>query len=123
MTPLPPTGIARFAVPRRSRMRRKRLLISLGLILGFVLLVLLGLASDGQARAELLPPGKPARGIERQQLSKEMMAKSRPLAGSLYAMKTSGQSLSERSAKRLFPRGLLRYGGDDNLPKASPRRG
>ena len=63
MTPTSATGIATPSPPRRSRMRRKRLLISVGLLLGFVALVLVGLAAmvkhePSYYRQATIPPGR-----------------------------------------------------------------
>jgi hypothetical protein len=103
-------------------MRRRRLLFSIALILGFIALVLVGLAVAAKREPSFYrQAGLPA-GPERAILSQQAVAKYFEISGQLD--ESSWQvSFSTEQVNAFFQEDYFKFGGDDNWPEGvhSPR--
>ena len=96
-------------------MRRRRLLISVGLVVGFVALVLVGLAVMVEARAELLPAGRDAGRTRPGRLSQEADGQLLRIINALddpsWEVTFSAEQSTHTSSEDYYY-----AGGDNNLP-------
>src|SRR5262249_50046015 len=124
LTRLPEPGIPPRPVPRISRMRRKRLLISVGLLFGFVVLVLVGLAAMVKHVPSYYEQATMRDGSERQQFSNEPTA-NYFIAGNalLHGEPTWDVTWTTDQVNAYFQQDYFSHGGDANLSEgfSAPR--
>src|SRR5258708_8270626 len=95
-------------------MRRRRLLISVGIVLGFMALVLIGLAAMARSDPGFYHQGEMGPGAERTVLSNEAFAQYWQISSQLDDPAWT-LSLSADQINAFFQEGYYQVGGDDNL--------
>jgi hypothetical protein len=98
-----------------ATMRRRRLLISIGLVVGFVATVLIALVVLVKSQPSFYTQAEMAPGPERTDMSNEAVAQYSRILGVLddpnWEIKFTGQQLNA-----FFQEHYYQFGGDDNLP-------
>src|SRR5262249_26951927 len=101
--------------PRTVQMRRRRLLVSIGLVLGFVALVLVGLAAAAKREPSFYRQAEMAPGPGRGRLSPEAVANYSPIR---YVLDDPSWDVtfSAEQLNAFFQQNYYEVGGDENLP-------
>jgi hypothetical protein len=103
-------------------MRRKRLLISVGLVLGFLALVLVGLAAAVKREPSFYTQADLPAGPERTVLSQQALARYSEILGLLDDSSWTVEFSTEQ-VNAFFQEDYYKFGGDDNWPEgvSAPR--